>query len=357
MTANRATDLMAGLVTEPATMRLWAMDALGRNSLHQSTVPVPTPVPGQVLVKVAAVSLNYRDKLVIESGMGLPLKFPFVPGSDMAGTVVRAGDTATRFKVGDRVISTFRPGWIDGAPSGTASVPPYDSLGGIHPGVLAEYVCFPDAWFSSAPDTLDDAEASTLPCAGLTAWFALVEQSRLHPGQTVVVQGTGGVALFGLQIARAHGADVIVLSGSAEKLARAKALGATHLIDRSREDWVQAVYRITGDRGADHILELAGGANLGRSVEAVAINGRISVIGVFDGFTFSGPMGPLLLKSPTIQGIGVGHRRALEDLVRAVDRIGLKPVIDHRYAFDELDAALDHLDRGPFGKIVVQMGA
>lgn len=220
MTANRATDLMAGLVTEPATMRLWAMDALGRNSLHQSTVPVPTPVPGQVLVKVAAVSLNYRDKLVIESGMGLPLKFPFVPGSDMAGTVVRAGDTATRFKVGDRVISTFRPGWIDGAPSGTASVPPYDSLGGIHPGVLAEYVCFPDAWFSSAPDTLDDAEASTLPCAGLTAWFALVEQSRLHPGQTVVVQGTGGVALFGLQIARAHGADVIVLS-AARKSSRA----------------------------------------------------------------------------------------------------------------------------------------
>jgi NADPH:quinone reductase-like Zn-dependent oxidoreductase len=341
--------------TDVATMRLWSMNALGRQSLGQSTAPVPTPAPDEILVKVAAVSLNYRDKLVIESGMGLALSFPFVPGSDMAGTVVRAGEDVKRFRVGDRVISTFRPGWIDGAPSGTASVPPYETLGGTHPGVLAEYVCFPEDWFSRAPDTLDDAQASTLPCAGLTAWFALVERGSPHPGQTVLVQGTGGVALFGLQIAKAHGADVIVVSGSQDKLARAKALGATHLIDRSREDWVQAVYGITGDRGADHIFELAGGANLGRSVEAVAINGRISVIGVFEGFTFSGPMAPLLLKSPTIQGIGVGHRRALEDLVRAVDTIGLRPVIDHRYGFDELGAALDHLDRGPFGKIVVQV--
>jgi NADPH:quinone reductase-like Zn-dependent oxidoreductase len=363
MTAHPTTGAAVDLLTkdlstkDSATMRLWSMDALGRENLRQSTAPIPTPARGEILVKVAAVSLNFRDKLVIESGMGLALTFPFVPASDMAGTVVRAGDDVTRFRVGDRVISTFRPDWIDGPPSGTASVPPYETLGGTHPGVLADYVCFPEAWFSRAPDTLDDAEASTLPCAGLTAWFALVERGSLHPGQTVLVQGTGGVALFGLQIARAHGAEVIVLSGSEEKLARAKALGATHLINRSREDWVQAVYRVTGDRGADHIFELAGGANLGRSVEAVAINGRISVIGVFEGFTFSGPMAPLLLKSPTIQGIGVGHRRALEDLVRAVDRIGLKPVIDHRYGFDELGAALDHLDRGPFGKIVVQMDA
>jgi NADPH:quinone reductase-like Zn-dependent oxidoreductase len=340
-----------------ATMRLWTMNAVGRDNLRQDTAAVPSPARGEILVKVAAVSLNYRDKLVIETGMGLPLTFPFVPASDMAGTVVELGEGTTRFKVGERVISTFRPGWIDGPPSGTARVPPYETLGGIHPGVLAEYVAFPEDWFSQAPKTLDDAEASTLPCAGLTAWFALVERGRLCPGQTVAVQGTGGVALFGLQIARAQGADAIVLSASKEKLARAKALGATHLIDRSQEDWVEAVYRITGDRGADHIVEIAGGANLGRSVEAVAVHGRISVIGVLEGFSFSGPSGPLLLKSPTIQGIGVGHRRALEDLVRAVDKIGLKPVIDHRYAFHELHAAFDHLDRGPFGKIVVRMDA
>jgi len=335
-------------------MQLWTMDALGRNSLRQQTAPIPSPARGEILVKVAAVSLNYRDKLVIETGMGLPLKFPFVPASDMAGTVAQAGEGTKRFKVGDRVISTFRPGWIDGLPSGTARVPPYETLGGVHPGVLASYVAFPEDWFSQAPETLDDAEASTLPCAGLTAWFALVEQGDVRPGQTVVVQGTGGVALFALQIARARGA-VIVVSGSQEKLARAKVLGATHLIDRLHEDWVEALYRITGDRGADHIVEIAGGKNLGRSVEAVAVHGRISVIGVLEGFSFSGPSGPLLLKSPTIQGIAVGHRRALEDLVRAVDKIRLKPVIERRYAFHEVGAALDHLDRGPFGKIVVQV--
>jgi NADPH:quinone reductase-like Zn-dependent oxidoreductase len=206
--------------TDVATMRLWSMNALGRQSLRQSTAPVPTPGPGEILVKVAAVSLNYRDKLVIESGMGLALTFPFVPSSDMAGTVVRAGEDVKRFRVGDRVISTFRPDWIDGAPSGTASVPPYETLGGTHPGVLAEYVCFPEAWVSRAPNTLDDAQASTLPCAGLTAWFALVERGSLHPGQTVFVQGTGGVALFGLQIAKAHGADVIVVFGSQGRRAR-----------------------------------------------------------------------------------------------------------------------------------------
>src|SRR6185312_15291651 len=150
-------------------MQLWTMDALGRNSLRQQTAPIPSPARGEILVKVAAVSLNYRDKLVIETGMGLPLKFPFVPASDMAGTVAQAGEGTKRFKVGDRVISTFRPGWIDGLPSGTARVPPYETLGGVHPGVLASYVAFPEDWFSQAPETLDDAEASTLPCAGLTA--------------------------------------------------------------------------------------------------------------------------------------------------------------------------------------------
>jgi NADPH:quinone reductase-like Zn-dependent oxidoreductase len=340
-----------------ATMQLWTMSSVGKSSLRQETAPIPSPARGEILVEVAAVSLNYRDKLVVETGMGLPLKFPFVPASDMAGTVVQAGEDVKRFKVGDRVISTFRPGWIDGLPSGTARVPPYETLGGVFPGVLAGYVAFPEDWFSPAPETLDDAEPSTLPCAGLTAWFALVERGGVRPGQTVVVQGTGGVALFALQIARAQGAEVIVVSDSQEKLARAKVLGATHFIDRSQEDWVEAVYRITGDRGADHIIEIAGGTNLGRSVEAVAVHGRISVIGVLEGFSFSGPSGPLLLKSPTIQGIAVGHRRALEDLIRAVDKICLKPVIDRRYAFHELGAALDHLDRGPFGKIVVRMDA
>ncbi len=340
----------------PEMMQRWTIDALGRESLRLTNTEVPEPGPGEVLAKVAAVSLNYRDKLMIETGMGVPLAFPFTPASDMAGTVAATGEGVDRFKVGDRVISNFMPGWIDGRGAGNARVPSYRTLGGELPGVLAEYVAFPQDWFSRAPESLDDGEASTLPVAGLTAWFALVERGGVRAGQTVVVQGTGGVALFGLQIARLHGAEVIVTSGSDEKLARAKTAGATHGINRNNGSWVEEVYRMTNDRGADHILELIGGANLGASIQAVAVHGRISMIGLLDGLEISGPAVPLLLKFPTIQGIAVGHRRALEDLCRAVDHSGLKPVIHRRYSFSDVPAALADLDRGPFGKIVIELG-
>jgi len=336
-------------------MQRWEMDGIGRDRLALEDTPIPEPKPGEVLVKVAAVSLNYRDKLMIESGMGLQLTFPFTPGSDLAGTVQALGDGVTRFAAGDRVISTFVPGWIDGAPLGNGRVPPYRTLGGAYPGVLTEYVAFPADWFVRAPASLDDRQASTLPCAGLTAWFALIEKGALHAGETVLIEGTGGVALFGLQIAKAHGANVIVVSGSAEKLKRAEVLGANHGIDRSSEDWVEAAYRLTADHGADHILELVGGPHLGQAARAVAVGGHIYQIGVLEGFDVAASAGPLMLKNVTVQGIGVGHRRALEDFVTAVDRIGLKPVIDKSYPLEDLPAALDHLDRGAFGKIVVEM--
>jgi NADPH:quinone reductase-like Zn-dependent oxidoreductase len=330
------------------------MDAMGVNRLELREVPLPKPGRGEVLVKVAAVSLNYRDKMVIESGRGLPIAFPFTPGSDLAGTVVALGESATRFSIGDRVISVITPDWIDGVRKGDARTPSYRTLGGYYPGVLAEYVAFPEAWFVRAPATLEDAQASTLPCAGLTAWFALVERGHLRAGETVLVEGTGGVALFGLQIARAHGAEAIV-SGSAGKLARAKALGANHVIDRRQDDWVEAVLKATGDRGADHILELVGGPHLGKAVQASAVGGRISLIGALEGFEATTPSAPLMFKDVTIQGIGTGHRRGLEDLVRAVDGTGLKPVIDKCYPMAYLSAALEHLDRGAFGKIVIEM--
>ena len=335
-------------------MRRWEMDGIGRENLTLREVPQPELLPGQVMVEVAAVSLNYRDKMVIETGRGLPLNFPFTPGSDLAGTVVGLGAGVTRFEIGDRVISTFAPDWRDGDRGGDARTPSYRTLGGYYPGVLAEFVCFSEEWFVPAPATLPFAEASTIPCAGLTAWFGLVERGSVHAGEIVLVEGTGGVSLFGIQIAKAHGARVIV-SGSAGKLDRAAALGADHVVDRRRADWVEAIYELTHDHGADHVMEIVGGAHLGEAVQIAAVGATIHQIGALEGFDISAPVMPLMLKDITIQGIGTGHRRSLERLVDAVDRTALKPVIDRRYPLAELPAALDHLEHGPFGKIVVDL--
>jgi NADPH:quinone reductase-like Zn-dependent oxidoreductase len=338
------------------TVKQWTLKDIGRANLELAEVPMPIPAANEILVKVSAVSLNYRDILLIEDGLGFSAKArPFVPGSDAAGVVIATGATATRFREGARVVSTFIPGWIDGPGFGTAREPNYRTLGGAMQGVLSEYIVLDQDWAVKAPDSLSDIEASTLPCAGLTAWTALVERGNLYAGQTVVVQGTGGVALFGLQIATAHGAEVIVISSNDDKLSRAKALGARHGINRKKEDWVEAVYRLTNDRGAEHILEIVGGAHLARSLEAAAVFGRISLIGVLEGFEISGHFAPLALKHLTVEGIQVGHRKSLEDFIRAIDQTGIKPVIDAEYALADLPAALDHLARGPFGKIVMKI--
>ncbi|HCR1075782.1 TPA: NAD(P)-dependent alcohol dehydrogenase [Enterobacter cloacae] len=335
------------------TMQRWSMNALGRENLKLTQEPVPKPGPGELRVRVNAVALNYRDKMVIEGMMPIPLSFPFTPASDMAGVVDSIGEGVTRFQPGARVISTFFPEWIDGRPQADARHLPYKTSGGYFPGMLAEYVIVNENGLVAAPETLDDVEASTLPCAGLTAWFALVERGNLRAGQSVLVQGTGGVAIFALQIAKALGAEVYVTSGSDEKLARAKKLGADRGINRLKGDWAEALLTLTQDRGIDHIIETVGGENLQHSLRAVAVHGRISVIGVLAGSEITLSAGELLLKSPVIQGIGVGHRRALEEFVRAVEVTGLKPVIEQRYRFDQLEQALEHLDRGAFGKIVL----
>lgn len=336
--------------------RKWILKDIGRANLDFVTTAPPAPAANQILVKVSAVSLNYRDLLVIDKGLGFTQGAePFIPASDAAGVVVETGAAVTRFKAGDRIISTFIPGWIDGPGFGTAREPNYLSLGGALQGVLADYIVLDQDWAVKAPESLDDAQASTLPCAGLTAWTALIERGHLQAGQTVLVHGTGGVALFGLQLAHAHGAQTIVVSGDEAKLARAKALGATHGINRKAEDWVEAVYRLTQDHGADHILETVGGPHLGQSLKAAAVFGRVALIGVLEGFEVSGPFPQLALKHVTVEGFQVGHRNGLEAFVRAIDSTGLKPVVDKEYAFADLPAALDHLTRGPFGKIVVKV--
>ena len=332
--------------------RQWSMMGLGPKDFRIRETEVVAPGFGEVLVRTEAVSLNFRDKLVMENGMGLPLSFPFVPVSDMAGMVEAIGPGVTRFSVGDKVISTFMPGRLDGKGLGNARNPPYRTLGGAHPGVLSEYVTFPADWFVAAPKTLDAGEASTLPVAGLTAWTALIESGHLKAGDKVLVQGTGGVALFAVQIARAHGAEIFVTSSSTDKLERVRGLGANHTLPR--DGWVDRLLDLTEGYGADHVLDIAGGTGFAQALKAVAVGGRVSLIGVFEGLEISAHAPDLLLKAPIVQGISVGHRRALEDFVRAVDAIGLKPVIDRSYRFEEAAEAFAHLDRGPFGKIVIE---
>jgi NADPH:quinone reductase-like Zn-dependent oxidoreductase len=337
-------------------MKQWTMKTTGRANLELADAPIRDPARDEILVKVSAVSLNYRDRLAIDEGLTMifPESGPFVPGSDMAGEVAAVGEGVDRFVPGDRVISTCLPGWIDGPGPGNARLGGPEALGSGHlPGVLAEYVTLDQDWAVRAPRKLSDVEASTLPMAGLSAWTALVGQGRVHAGQTVVVQGTGGVALFGLQIAAAHGAEVIVISGDDAKLARTRELGVAHQINRLTRDWVEAVYEVTHDRGADHILETIGAHHLARSIEAAAVGGHISLIGILDGYEISGHVAHLARKKLRIDGLQVGHRSALEDLVRAADHLALHPVIAAEYALPDLPSALAHLERGAFGKVVV----
>ncbi len=336
------------------TMRRWQLPSFGLTNLELAEAPVPVPGRNDLLIRISAVSLNYRDRLVVDGEL-LPDKpaMPFVPVSDMAGDVVAAGADVSRFKVGDRVLGNFWTQWIDGEPPREMSRHGL-SLGGPLPGVLAEYATLHEDVAVRAPASLTDTEASTLPVAALTAWFALVETGHVKAGDTVLVQGTGGVALFGLAIARAFGAHAIVTSRSAEKLERATALGASAVIDTSATpDWSNAALELTDGRGADHVLELIGGDNLRQSAAALASGGRIAQIGFLRGSEIVLSAVPMMLKRAIIQGITVGHRRAFEDMISAIDAHGIKPVIDKVYAFDDAPAAFAHLDRGPFGKIVI----
>lgn len=335
-------------MTESHLSHRWHLTDFGRQHLQRAEVPEPRPGPGQILVRVEAASLNYRDLMLTDNAYGWTPPLPFVPGSDLAGTVQAVGEGVTRWHGGERVISSFMAGWIDGV------MPPESfALGGPGPGTLASHVLLDAQWAVAAPRTLDAAQASTLPCAALTAWFALIEQGALRAGQTVLIHGTGGVALFGLQFARMHGAQAIVVSGAQDKRERALALGASHVLARDA-DWPAAVRELTGGRGADQVLETVGGANLGRSLEALAQGGRLSVIGVLAGGEIRGSAYDTIRSRATLQGLSVGHRRALEDMVRAIDVNALAPVIAAEYAFDQVPEAFAHLERGAFGKVVVR---
>lgn len=327
----------------------------GMEHLKLSTRPDPKPGPGEVLLRMKASSLNYRDLVVPMRGYGQYTgNLPLIPVSDGVGEVVEVGAGVTRVKPGDRCCPMFNQHWISGEPSMERIAT--GSLGGPIDGTMAEFMCLPQDGVVKAPAHLSDVEAATLPCAALTAWSALVTYDRLGPGSRVLVQGTGGVALFALQFAKIMGCHVTVISSSDEKIARVKAMGADATINYAKvPEWYKATRDITGGAGYDHIVELGGEKTLSQSLRCVRPGGTLSMIGVLSGGAMSAPLGLVVTRQVRLQGITVGHRDGMEAMVRAVSQHGVKPVIDRVFAFGELKEAMAHLKSGAhFGKICLQ---
>jgi NADPH:quinone reductase-like Zn-dependent oxidoreductase len=314
--------------------------------------PVPVPGPSDVLIKVRAVSLNSRDLGVINGFYDPNLKMPLTPVSDGVGEVVGLGERVTRFKLGDRVSGIFTQSWISGEPTKANWV---TTLGYPLEGLLAEYAVLPEEGLVRVPNRLTNEEAAALPCAGVTAWHAIVEEGKVKAGDTVVVQGTGGVSLFALQFAKLHGAAVIVTSSSDEKLECAKALGADFGVNyKHTPDWDKAVLEWTQGLGADHIVELGGAATLNRSISALRVGGQISIVGLLSGARAEMDIIPAILRKARLQAINVGSRDMFESMNRAIERSGLRPVIDRVFPFECAVDALHYLGEGAhFGKVVI----
>ena len=317
-------------------------------------MPAPEPGVGEVLVRVHATSLNFRDQAIV---MGLYLGGPIAQDtialSDGAGEVVAVGAGVTRFKPGDRVAGIFFQNWIDGP----STSEPKLALGSPVDGMLAEYRALPEHGLVKLPAHLSYEQGACLPCAAVTAWNALADANPIRPGQTVLLMGTGGVSIFGLQFAKAMGARTVVTSSSDEKLERAKTLGADHTINyKTHPEWAQEVLRLTDGEGADHVLEVGGIGTLAQSFQAVAHGGTISYIGVLAGKEGDTSPHMLLVKGARLQGIFVGSRRMFEDMNEAVSVNAIIPVIDRVFAFDEVKDAFAHQLAGKhFGKVVIRV--
>lgn len=335
-------------------MRAWEIVSdRGVDALALADRPAPEPGPGQVLVRMRASAINYRDLLTVESPAARNLPYPRVPNSDGAGDVIAVGAGVTRFAPGDRVASCFFQRWTDGGitPDAMAS-----ALGGALDGVLAEEVALSEDGVVEIPEGLDYREAATLPCAALTAWHALVEKGRVKAGETVLLLGTGGVSIFALQFAVMHGARAIVVSSSDAKRERAEALGARWTLNyRAQPEWQDAVRELTGGAGVDHVVEVGGAGTLERSFAATRVGGHVALIGVLTGGA-ANPV-PVMRNSLTVNGIYVGSRAMFARMNRAIAAAGTKPVIDRTYGFDDARAALhDMRAAGHFGKLVVDIG-
>ena len=320
-------------------------------SLRIEDADIPRPGPGQVLVRMRAFSLKYRDLMVATNRYGGKPAFGRVPLSDGAGEVVEAGPGTSRFKAGDRVASCFFPDWIGGEIQSQYRA---GALGGDVDGVLTEYRAADERGFVALPPDLSFAEGATLPCAAVTAWNGLFAHTPLRPGQTVLILGTGGVSIFALQFARAAGARVIGTSSSDAKLDRARQLGLSAGVNyRTHPDWETQVLELTDGRGVDQVVEVGGAGTLPKSIASARVGGQVSLIGVLTG----GQIDPLAVlgRSTILRGVYVGSRDMFEAMNRAIALNAIHPVIDRSFGFDEAPAAYRYLQGAAhFGKVVIE---
>ena len=334
-------------------MRAYHLPKAGAiEDLTLTALETPRPARRQVLVRMRAASLNYRDLLVATGRYGKTEVRPgLVPLSDGAGEVAAVGPDVTRVKEGDRVAGIFMQGWIAGPPDESYRA---TALGGSIDGVLAEYVLFEEEGLVHLPEHLSFEEGACLPCAGVTAWNALTALRPVGPEQTVLLLGTGGVSILALQFAHAAGARVIVTSSSDEKLARAKELGAAEGVNyRTHPDWEKEVWALTGKRGVDHVVEVGGAGTLPKSIAATRVGGAVHLIGVLTGGQID-PL-PVMQKAIDLRGVFVGSREMFEAMNRAVAFHRIQPVIDRVFPFEEAQAAYRHLEsQAHLGKVVIR---
>jgi NADPH:quinone reductase-like Zn-dependent oxidoreductase len=345
------------LPTEPGplagTMQAFTTGGDGIAALRLEERPTPAPGPGEILVRMTAASLNYRDLLVINGTAAWKPAEPRIPVSDGVGVVEAVGGGVSRFCPGDRVAGIFLPRWLEGELTPEKHVLP---LGGAAAdGVLAEYRVFPEQAAVRVPGHLTEIEAAALPVAALTAWHAVHRRSRVQAGDTVLIQGTGGVSLFATQFVHAIGGRPIVISSSDEKLERARALGAAETVNyRTTPAWEDAVLALTDGRGVDHVIEVVGGENLNRSLRAVRLSGTISFIGLIAGLSAPIDTWQFVAKNVQLHGIETGSREMFEEMNRFISTHRLRPVIDRIFSFAEFPEAMRHLESGRhFGKVAI----
>lgn len=335
------------------TMKKFELQGFGGlEDLKQVEAPVPEPGHGEVLIRMKSASLNYRDLITVSGGYGKSVRTPLVPLSDGCGEVVSLGEGVTSLAVGDRVATLFFQNWMSGPPTITGLM---SALGGGLDGVAQEYMVLKEQGAVKVPAYLSDEGVSCLPCAGLTAWRALHVEGGLKAGEVVLLLGTGGVSIFGLQFAKASGAEVIITSSSDEKLARTKKLGADHTINyKDNPAWSTNVRDLTGYAGADHVLEVGGVGTLKQSMMSLKIGGHISLIGVLATDDDDFRLGAAVAMNAKLQAISVGSRASFEEMTKAMELHKIEPVVDKSFAFDDLVPALDYMKSGGhFGKICI----